>query len=74
VVLDAFETASKDVNVTALRPRLEHAQILTETDLQRVGKLGGEHSNFALVSMKVNCRNLVISSIQPTHAYVELFI
>jgi hypothetical protein len=40
VVLDAFETASKDVNVTALRPRLEHAQILTETDLQRVGKLG----------------------------------
>ncbi|KAG1761990.1 amidohydrolase family-domain-containing protein [Suillus occidentalis] len=40
VVLDTFETALKDVNVTALRPRLEHAQILTETDMERVGKLG----------------------------------
>ncbi|KAG1848859.1 amidohydrolase family-domain-containing protein [Suillus subluteus] len=40
VVLDAFETASEDLNVTALRPRLEHAQILTKTDLERVGKLG----------------------------------
>ncbi|KAG2128616.1 amidohydrolase family-domain-containing protein [Suillus bovinus] len=40
VVLDTFETALKDVNVTALRPRLEHAQILTKTDLKRVGKLG----------------------------------
>lgn len=40
VVLDTFETALKDVNVTALRPRLEHAQILTKTDMERVGKLG----------------------------------
>ncbi|KAG1840207.1 amidohydrolase family-domain-containing protein [Suillus tomentosus] len=40
VVLDTFEAALKDVDVTALRPRLEHAQILTQTDLERVGKLG----------------------------------
>lgn len=40
IVLDTFETALKDVNVTALRPRLEHAQILTKTDMERVGKLG----------------------------------
>lgn len=40
VVLDTFEKALKDVNVTALRPRLEHAQILTKTDMERVGKLG----------------------------------
>ncbi|KAG1742219.1 amidohydrolase family-domain-containing protein [Suillus lakei] len=40
VVLDTFEAALKDVNVTALRPRLEHAQILTKTDMERVGKLG----------------------------------
>ncbi|KAJ8593060.1 amidohydrolase 3 [Rhizopogon salebrosus TDB-379] len=40
VVLDTFEAALKDVNVTALRPRLEHAQILTKADMERVGKLG----------------------------------
>ncbi|OAX36092.1 hypothetical protein K503DRAFT_695783 [Rhizopogon vinicolor AM-OR11-026] len=40
VVLDTFESALKDVNVTALRPRLEHAQILTKIDMQRVGNLG----------------------------------
>jgi predicted amidohydrolase YtcJ len=40
VVLDAFEAALRDVNVTALRPRLEHAQILREQDMIRVGRLG----------------------------------
>ncbi|TFK54024.1 hypothetical protein OE88DRAFT_1654482 [Heliocybe sulcata] len=40
IVLDAFEAALKGVNVTALRPRLEHAQILTQADMARVGKLG----------------------------------
>jgi len=53
VVLDTFETALKDVNVTALRPRLEHAQILTKTDMERVGKLGGEYSSFLDESMEV---------------------
>ncbi|KAI0344613.1 hypothetical protein BDW22DRAFT_1354713 [Trametopsis cervina] len=40
LVLDAFEAALKDANVTALRPRLEHAQILTERDMARFGDLG----------------------------------
>ncbi|KAI0812390.1 amidohydrolase family-domain-containing protein [Irpex lacteus] len=40
LVLDAFEAALKDANVTALRPRLEHAQILAEKDMARFGKLG----------------------------------
>ncbi|EMD37766.1 hypothetical protein CERSUDRAFT_114429 [Gelatoporia subvermispora B] len=40
VVLDAFEEALKDVNVSALRPRLEHAQILAKTDMARFGSLG----------------------------------
>ncbi|KIJ18971.1 hypothetical protein PAXINDRAFT_161293 [Paxillus involutus ATCC 200175] len=40
IVLDAFEAALEKVNVTALRPRLEHAQILTKEDIARVGKLG----------------------------------
>lgn len=41
VVLDTFEAALRNVDVTALRPRLEHAQILREEDMIRVGKLGG---------------------------------
>lgn len=41
LVLDAFEAALKDANVTALRPRLEHAQILAKKDIARFGDLGG---------------------------------
>lgn len=41
LVLDAFEVALKDVNVTSLRPRLEHAQILATKDVARFGDLGG---------------------------------
>jgi len=40
IILDAFENALKDTNVTALRPRLEHAQIMKKEDMARLGKLG----------------------------------
>ncbi|KAK7692795.1 hypothetical protein QCA50_004428 [Cerrena zonata] len=40
IVLDAFEAALKDVDVSALRPRLEHAQILSDKDMARFGDLG----------------------------------
>ncbi|KAF8171163.1 amidohydrolase family-domain-containing protein [Mycena galopus ATCC 62051] len=40
IVLDAFEASLQGVNVTALRPRLEHAQLMTKADMQRLGKLG----------------------------------
>ncbi|KAJ7609921.1 amidohydrolase family-domain-containing protein [Roridomyces roridus] len=40
IVLDAFEAALEGVNVTALRPRLEHAQLMTREDMERLGKLG----------------------------------
>ncbi|KAF8894936.1 amidohydrolase family-domain-containing protein [Gymnopilus junonius] len=40
IVLDAFEASLKGANVTALRPRLEHAQIMTRADMVRLGKLG----------------------------------
>ncbi|KAF8348117.1 amidohydrolase family-domain-containing protein [Amanita rubescens] len=40
IVLDAFEAALDTANVTALRPRLEHAQILSQKDMRRLGKLG----------------------------------
>ncbi|KAK1220743.1 hypothetical protein PQX77_016450 [Marasmius sp. AFHP31] len=40
LVLDAFESALAGANVTALRPRLEHAQIMTAEDMKRLGSLG----------------------------------
>ncbi|KAF9264200.1 hypothetical protein L218DRAFT_1028925 [Marasmius fiardii PR-910] len=40
IVIDAFEASLKGANVTALRPRLEHAQIMTPQDVARLGKLG----------------------------------
>ena len=46
VVLDAFEAALAEANVTALRPRLEHAQILAKRDMARFGDLGGWSLSF----------------------------
>ncbi|KAJ2937032.1 hypothetical protein H1R20_g58, partial [Candolleomyces eurysporus] len=40
IILDVFESSLKGVNVTALRPRLEHAQMMTVADMRRLGKLG----------------------------------
>ncbi|KAF8813640.1 hypothetical protein BYT27DRAFT_7083829 [Phlegmacium glaucopus] len=40
IVLDAFEASLKGANVSALRPRLEHAQMMTKADMVRLGKLG----------------------------------
>jgi predicted amidohydrolase YtcJ len=40
IVVDAFEASLNGANVTALRPRLEHAQIMTKSDMLRLGKLG----------------------------------
>ena len=42
IILDVFESTLQGVNVTALRPRLEHAQMMTDEDLKRLGKLGGK--------------------------------
>lgn len=50
LVLDAFESALLDSNVTALRPRLEHAQILTAADMARIARLGGKASCVCAVS------------------------
>ncbi|KAI0036858.1 amidohydrolase family-domain-containing protein [Vararia minispora EC-137] len=40
LVLDAFESALDGINVTSLRPRLEHAQIIRHEDMDRLAKLG----------------------------------
>ena len=42
--MDAFEASLKGANVTALRPRLEHAQMMTIEDMVRLGKLGGKYN------------------------------
>ncbi|KAJ7584940.1 amidohydrolase 3 [Mycena floridula] len=40
-ILDIFETILReDSNVTEWRPRIEHAQIMTQADLHRIGQLG----------------------------------
>ncbi|KAF5389360.1 hypothetical protein D9757_004382 [Collybiopsis confluens] len=36
LVMDAFESSLSGVNVSALRPRLEHAQIMTKSDMRRL--------------------------------------
>jgi predicted amidohydrolase YtcJ len=43
VVLDAFEDVLKKpgVDVDTWRPRIEHAQIIQPSDLERIGRLGG---------------------------------
>lgn len=43
IVLDSLESAFNGADVAALRPRLEHAQIMREEDMKRVGKIGGTH-------------------------------
>ncbi|KAJ7065050.1 amidohydrolase family-domain-containing protein [Mycena amicta] len=40
IVLDVFETALKGVDISRSRPRLEHAQIITAADRERLGRLG----------------------------------
>ncbi|KAF7321442.1 putative amidohydrolase YtcJ [Mycena kentingensis (nom. inval.)] len=40
MVLDVFETVLQGVDISASRPRLEHAQIITASDRKRLGKLG----------------------------------
>lgn len=69
--MDAFEASLKGVNVTASRPRLEHAQLMTEADMKRLGRLGGQLSIHMLVASKKLIGFEVIASVQPTHAYVK---
>ncbi|TDL26855.1 hypothetical protein BD410DRAFT_782939 [Rickenella mellea] len=40
VILDIFEDLLRRYNATERRPRIEHAQILTLQDLERMGRLG----------------------------------
>jgi len=43
VMLDIYANIIKEgANVSEWRPRIEHAQIFTPADLERIGKLGGQ--------------------------------
>jgi predicted amidohydrolase YtcJ len=46
VVLDILERLIASDPTRDARPRIEHAQIMTQDDLQRIGRLGG--ARFAL--------------------------
>lgn len=65
IVLDAFEEALKEANVSALRPRLEHAQILSQADMARFGKLGGTCPSRGLSSWQrlIFTQSLLVSSL-----------
>lgn len=67
--MDVFEASLSGANVTALRPRLEHAQMMTTADMIRLGKLGGELSGGSR-QFFIDSVSSVIASIQPTHASV----
>lgn len=41
--LDLMEDVIKSINITDLRPRIEHAQIIAPEDIPRFGRLGGMH-------------------------------
>ncbi|KAL1737914.1 amidohydrolase family-domain-containing protein, partial [Schizophyllum fasciatum] len=40
LVLDAFEAGLANVSASAVRPRLEHAQLVVDADIERLGRLG----------------------------------
>jgi predicted amidohydrolase YtcJ len=63
IILDAFENALKNTNVTALRPRLEHAQIMTKRDMARLGKLGGKSTGPIHLQTLVLMNRVIQSSL-----------
>ncbi len=63
-MLDVFEAALKGNNVTALRPRLEHAQMMTKADMVRLSKLGGDDREHRATILYTNlvCQSLPVFS------------
>lgn len=66
IVLDAFESALTGANVSSLRPRLEHAQIMTESDMARLGELGGKPSSIFCVCCEIPDKNFNDSDCEHT--------
>lgn len=68
IILDAFENALKNTDVTVLRPRLEHAQLMSEGDISRLGKLGGKSTG----SIHLQTLVLINRGIQSLLAFNQL--
>lgn len=74
MVLDALEkAASESIDLRELRPRIEHAQIMREDDVERVGRLGGVLRCFVLMLRSILMSFSVIASIQPTHVTDDMW-
>ena len=65
--LDLMEKAAQEMNITALRPRIEHAQIIDPTGFARLGKLGGMLRQVFDTGTTPNAVYKVIASVQPSH-------
>jgi predicted amidohydrolase YtcJ len=53
VMLDIYESIIKEgANVSEWRPRIEHAQIFAPADLERIGKLGGQSTNWPFAGVE----------------------
>jgi predicted amidohydrolase YtcJ len=75
VVLDILEDIIEgdgSGNLTDWRPRIEHAQIMQASDLERAGRLGGSFLLWMATTFETELFNqcAVITSVQPTHACV----
>lgn len=72
VVLNILEDLiqRENIDVPTWRPRIEHAQIFTLNDIERIGRLGGKSLPRFICIQQSNWRCcLVIASVQPTHAW-----
>ena len=72
-MLDAFEKALEGTSIDEYRHRIEHAQILTQADLERLGRLGSQFP-FSTRYRDIGSSRLalVIASVQPTHATSDM--
>jgi len=65
--LDLMEKTAQDINITALRPRIEHAQIIDPVGFTRLGKLGGVLRHVFDTGLTSYVTYTVIASVQPSH-------
>lgn len=79
LVLDAFEKAVRDhhVDLSQLRPRLEHAQIMTPKDMKRLGQLGGASPSDAsrryAMEFELNCCAVKLSPASNLHMCMSCY-
>ena len=68
VVLNVLEVVLEHGDVSAIRPRVEHAQIMAPKDIIRLGKSGGMPDCSVCGKTAADRGSVVIASVQPIHA------